>query len=282
MSVTAPLAGIAPLAGRPATRLPAVRTGPDRAAALVHELACAVLARIDADVPALRVAPWRDRAADEALLRTAIVLDLEASTVGGGAHPVVLAPLAVHFRALVRRAAPLHSAQRFHRAGVTCLFAELWARAQPGDMDELLRLSRSSVAHNDEVERLLVQVYDGARDRGIRGGPGRADAPPDARPDPVPAGEPGDRLALVDLIEPIRHDARLVRTLVRFLANDLDRARTAADLDVSRRGFSVRLDRITRLTGLDPRTARGVQLLGAALAAGGTERSGDASLAHPR
>ncbi len=74
------------------------------------------------------------------------------------------------------------------------------------------------------------------------------------------------------MIEPITHDERLVQTLVRFFASDLDRARTARDLDVSRRGFHGRLDRIARLTGLDPRTTRGVQLLGAALTAGSLER----------
>jgi DNA-binding PucR family transcriptional regulator len=72
---------------------------------------------------------------------------------------------------------------------------------------------------------------------------------------------------LVGLLDAVAEDARLMETLVVYLGCDLERTRTARALGLSRGGLARRLDRITHLSGYDPRTARGVQVLGAALAA---------------
>ena len=73
--------------------------------------------------------------------------------------------------------------------------------------------------------------------------------------------------ALSELLDPIDRNPDLPLTLEVYLANDLDRRRTAAALHVHPNTLDYRLRRIVELTGLDPSTARGLQLLGAALAA---------------
>jgi carbohydrate diacid regulator len=71
---------------------------------------------------------------------------------------------------------------------------------------------------------------------------------------------------MAHVLDPLAGDPRLLETLSRFLDLDLDRTRTAAAMGLSRRGLSLRLDRVTALTGFDPRGARGVQVLSSALA----------------
>ena len=73
--------------------------------------------------------------------------------------------------------------------------------------------------------------------------------------------------ALSGLIEPLDRNPDLLRTIEAYLDNDLDRRRTAAALHVHPNTFDYRLRRIIELTGLDPATTHGLQLLGAALAA---------------
>ncbi|HEU5033242.1 MAG TPA: helix-turn-helix domain-containing protein [Mycobacteriales bacterium] len=73
--------------------------------------------------------------------------------------------------------------------------------------------------------------------------------------------------ALRALLDPIDRNPDLPRTLEVYLAHDLDRRRTAAALHVHPNTLDYRLRRVVELTGLDPSTARGLQLLGAALAA---------------
>ncbi len=80
---------------------------------------------------------------------------------------------------------------------------------------------------------------------------------------------------LAGLLDALAADERLLGTLVAFFAHDLDRTRTAAALFLSRGGLSLRLDRITQLVGLDPRTTRGIQVLGAALAARALRAAGE-------
>lgn len=76
------------------------------------------------------------------------------------------------------------------------------------------------------------------------------------------------RLARVaGVLERLESGPYLVETLAVFFAHDLDRKRAASALGLSRGGLSLRLDRVSRLTGLDPRSTRGVQVLGAALSA---------------
>jgi DNA-binding PucR family transcriptional regulator len=59
----------------------------------------------------------------------------------------------------------------------------------------------------------------------------------------------------------------LTVTLETYLAHDLDRRRAAAALHVHPNTLDYRLRRIIELIGIDPSTARGLQLIGAALAA---------------
>jgi hypothetical protein len=68
------------------------------------------------------------------------------------------------------------------------------------------------------------------------------------------------------LLDPIDRNPDLPRTLEVYLDHDLDRRRTAAALHVHPNTLDYRLRRIVELTGLDPSTSRGLQLLGAALA----------------
>jgi hypothetical protein len=73
--------------------------------------------------------------------------------------------------------------------------------------------------------------------------------------------------ALASLLDPIDRNPDLPHTLAVYLDHDLDRRRTAAALHVHPNTLDYRLRRIVELTGLDPSTSRGLQLLGAALAA---------------
>jgi PucR C-terminal helix-turn-helix domain len=79
---------------------------------------------------------------------------------------------------------------------------------------------------------------------------------------------PSDALhELARLLDPIDRNPDLPHTLETYLGHDLDRRRTAAALHVHPNTLDYRLRRIVELTGLDPSTSRGLQLLGAALAA---------------
>jgi hypothetical protein len=72
---------------------------------------------------------------------------------------------------------------------------------------------------------------------------------------------------LCRLLDPLDRNPDLQRTLEVYLRNDLDRRRTATALHVHPNTLDYRLRRVVDLTGLDPSTARGLQLLGAAVAA---------------
>lgn len=79
---------------------------------------------------------------------------------------------------------------------------------------------------------------------------------------------PSDAQAeLAALLDPLDRNPDLPHTLETYLAQDLDRRRTAAALHVHPNTLDYRVRRIIDLTGLDPSTARGLQLLGAAVAA---------------
>ena len=72
---------------------------------------------------------------------------------------------------------------------------------------------------------------------------------------------------LAQLLDPIDRNPDLPLTLEVYLEHDLDRRKTAAALHVHPNTLDYRLRRIVDLTGLDPSTTRGLQLLGAAVAA---------------
>jgi hypothetical protein len=73
--------------------------------------------------------------------------------------------------------------------------------------------------------------------------------------------------ALSGLLEPLDRNPDLLLTLDSYLAEDTDRRRTAAALHVHPNTLDYRLKRIVELTGLDPSTTSGLQLLAAASAA---------------
>jgi PucR C-terminal helix-turn-helix domain len=81
------------------------------------------------------------------------------------------------------------------------------------------------------------------------------------------AGHPRGLRQVATFLDAIERNARLWETLTTFFALDLDRRRTSEALQLSRSGLALRLDRIAQLTGHDPRTTRGIQVLRSALSA---------------
>ncbi|MBW8482510.1 helix-turn-helix domain-containing protein [Actinomadura parmotrematis] len=72
--------------------------------------------------------------------------------------------------------------------------------------------------------------------------------------------------AVAALLDPLDGRPELLATLGAFTAQDMDRRRTARALGVHPNTVDNRLARVARLTGADPRTARGLLLCAAALA----------------
>jgi hypothetical protein len=104
--------------------------------------------------------------------------------------------------------------------------------------------------------------------------PGGLVGPQDLALETLLSAQPVASGALAELLDGVAADERLLETLSVFYAHDLDRTRTASALFLSRGGLSLRLDRIAHLTGLDPRSTRGIQVLGAALAARALREAG--------
>ncbi|MDT7570620.1 MAG: hypothetical protein QOE05_794 [Actinomycetota bacterium] len=76
---------------------------------------------------------------------------------------------------------------------------------------------------------------------------------------------PSDALpGLAALLEPLERNPDLLLTLDTYLAENLDRRRTAAALHVHPNTLDYRLKRIVGLTGLEPASTAGLQLLAAA------------------
>ena len=71
---------------------------------------------------------------------------------------------------------------------------------------------------------------------------------------------------LAALLDPLERFPDLLRTLEAYLQQDLDRRHTAAALIIHPNTLDYRLKRIVELTGLDPATTVGVQLLAGAVA----------------
>lgn len=67
------------------------------------------------------------------------------------------------------------------------------------------------------------------------------------------------------LLDPLDRFPDLLSTLEAYLSQDLDRRRTASALHVHPNTLDYRLKRIVELTGLEPATTRGLQLLAAAV-----------------
>jgi sugar diacid utilization regulator len=76
---------------------------------------------------------------------------------------------------------------------------------------------------------------------------------------------PSDALpGLTALLDPLERNPDLLLTLDTYLAENLDRRRTAASLHVHPNTLDYRLKRIVGLTGLEPASTAGLQLLAAA------------------
>jgi DNA-binding PucR family transcriptional regulator len=79
---------------------------------------------------------------------------------------------------------------------------------------------------------------------------------------------PSDALPeLAALLDPLERNPDLLLTLDTYLAENLDRRRTAAALHVHPNTLDYRLKRIVELTRLEPTTTAGLQLLAAAATA---------------
>jgi PucR C-terminal helix-turn-helix domain/GGDEF-like domain len=81
------------------------------------------------------------------------------------------------------------------------------------------------------------------------------------------ARQPEMRQRLIDLLAPLTQGTDLQHTLAALFDCGLDREKTARALYIHRRTLTYRIKRIRELTGLDPTTAHGIQLLRAALIA---------------
>ncbi len=77
--------------------------------------------------------------------------------------------------------------------------------------------------------------------------------------------QPAIRGRLAAVLQPLDAGTDLRRTLEVLLACNLDRERAARELWIHRRTLHYRLDRIRDLSGVDPSSARGIQLFRAAL-----------------
>jgi hypothetical protein len=84
---------------------------------------------------------------------------------------------------------------------------------------------------------------------------------------------------LAALLSPLEEGTDLRHTLEVLLACNLDRERAARELCIHRRTLRYRVDRIRDLSGIDPDSVRGLQLLRTALTAA---RLPTAEPHHPR
>jgi hypothetical protein len=91
--------------------------------------------------------------------------------------------------------------------------------------------------------------------------------PDDALPERLVAADGEVAARLVALLDMLDEHPGLRETVDAFLEEDLDRSATAERLHVHRRTLTQRLHRIREITGYDPRTSRGVQVLGLAVTA---------------
>jgi sugar diacid utilization regulator len=81
------------------------------------------------------------------------------------------------------------------------------------------------------------------------------------------ARQPALKSRLVDVLAPLQDGKDLLRTLEVLFDCGLDRERTTRMLHIHRRTLGYRLRRIRDLTGIQPNTAHGIQLLRSALVA---------------
>jgi len=79
--------------------------------------------------------------------------------------------------------------------------------------------------------------------------------------------QPDIRQRLADLLSPLEAGTDLRHTLTILLACNLDRERAARELCIHRRTLRYRIDRIRDLSGIDPDSVGGLQVLRAALTA---------------
>lgn len=95
------------------------------------------------------------------------------------------------------------------------------------------------------------------------------------------ARQPMIRQRLADLLLPLRDGKDLTRTLEVLFGCGLDRERTTNVLHIHRRTLTYRLQRIRALTGINPATAHGIQILRSALVATRLPTTGNVSAKDP-
>lgn len=132
---------------------------------------------------------------------------------------------------------------------------------------------RTAVASPAESADAVPAAYRAARDL-LAVAPALRVAPVvitagDALPENLLGADRGTAKQLEDLVDRLAVHPGLVETVTVFLDSDMDRGRTAERLHIHRRTLTQRLYRIRELTGYDPRSTRGVQVLSLALAARG-------------
>lgn len=98
--------------------------------------------------------------------------------------------------------------------------------------------------------------------------------PDDALPERLVSADGEVAARLVALLDRLDDHPGLPETVDVFLDADLDRSAAAKRLNIHRRTLTQRLHRIREITGYDPRTSRGVQVLGLARTARGLARGG--------
>jgi hypothetical protein len=129
----------------------------------------------------------------------------------------------------------------------------------------------SAVATLADSPNLVPQAYERARrlkqaSAALRDAPVLV-MPEDALPERLLGTDPEVAAELADVLARVVATPGLHETLTTFLDSDMDRTSTAERLHIHRRTLTQRLYRIRELTGYDPRTSRGVQVLSLALAA---------------
>jgi hypothetical protein len=155
------------------------------------------------------------------------------------------------------------SADRLMTAMSRAAGADIWAAAEPADIDEVAPAARLTQEVLDVVRAFdhppgLYRLSDVLLEYQL------------TRPSKA-------MTELARLLDPLQENPDLLHTLEVYLENNLDRRRTAALLHVHPNTVDYRLRRTIRLTGLDPLDPVQLQRIGAALAARRTTQDGDAT-----
>jgi hypothetical protein len=146
---------------------------------------------------------------------------------------------------------------------------ELTAAARDGGRAAAVAVRATS---SDDVPAAYARARELLDLAPVIGGDPLLITPDDALPERLVASDGEVAARLVALLDRLDAHPGLPETVDAFLDSDLDRSATAERLHVHRRTLTQRLHRIHEITGYDPRTSRGVQVLGLAVTARGLAR----------